>query len=128
MTLMRESKHFTLLSQMMSFDYTFFYYFSLFGFLLTVIFNWLFDSSNSLFINDLRKCPFCAEDIKNEAIVCRYCGKESEMPINTGSERIDNSKKQPIKIKTYLDPIMIIAILAIIVLYIPTITDYFIRQ
>ena len=48
-----------------------------------------------IIVNNIKKCPFCAEYVKAEALICRFCNKELEVEIPPEKAKKLERKPQP---------------------------------
>jgi len=68
---------------------------------------------------NIKKCPFCANDIKKEAIVCQFCGKDLS-PEESGEKHIEtvnnipDSKKDGQAIVSLISGVMGLSLLPVI--------------
>jgi hypothetical protein len=63
---------------------------------------------------NLKKCPFCAENIKKEAIICKHCSQKLTDDISNAEDNtpiVDSGKsKITILFQTYILPILLVSV------------------
>jgi predicted amidophosphoribosyltransferase len=65
-------------------------------------------------MSETKNCPFCAEAIKAEAIICKHCGKEVNKPLS--QQVIKEEEKKIVVEQKSSNLVTILIVLAIIAL------------